>query len=210
MIYNKMNDILEELVMHGKTVFTINDASLLMKKPKKYVSKQLSSNRKVIRVEKGLYFIDTRRGIDLYEIASQIVFPSYISLFAAFQYYSITDQVISTYSVISLKRHRTINFGEYRIEFRTIKKERFFGFEKVQNAYIASLEKAFVDSLYLNTPAFSYVQEAFDRALTESSLNLQRIKEYAERMKSGSVNKKLSLLLDSGIKKRRGGDQHYR
>jgi predicted transcriptional regulator of viral defense system len=54
------------------------------------------------------------------------------------------------------------------------------------------------------------VQEAFDRALTESSLNLQRIKEYAERMKSGSVNKKLSLLLDSGIKKRRGGDQHYR
>ena len=34
MIYNRVIDTLEELQLHGKTVFTINDASMLMKKPK--------------------------------------------------------------------------------------------------------------------------------------------------------------------------------
>jgi predicted transcriptional regulator of viral defense system len=59
MVYIKVQDILEELQSHGKTVFTINDASILMKKPKKYVSKILSSNRKVNRIERGLYFISS-------------------------------------------------------------------------------------------------------------------------------------------------------
>ena len=35
------------------------------------------------RIERGLYFISSSGGDNLYEIASQIVFPSYISLFAA-------------------------------------------------------------------------------------------------------------------------------
>ena len=67
-----------------------------------------------------------------------------------------------------MKRHREINLGENRIEFRTVDRERFFGFEKIQNFYIASIEKAILDSLYLNKPAFSYVKEAFDVALHNS------------------------------------------
>ena len=195
MIYNRVMDILEELQLHGKTVFTINDASMLMKKPKKYVSKILSSNRKVKRIERGLYFINSSRGDNLYEIASQIVFPSYISLFAAFQYYSVTDQVIKKYSVISIKRHREVNLDGNIIEFRTIGREKFFGFNRVQNAYIASIEKAILDSLYLNMPAFSYVKEAFDLAIQNSILDLKRLKDYAERMNSNSINRKLSKLL---------------
>ncbi|MCW6168448.1 MAG: hypothetical protein LVQ96_00565 [Thermoplasmatales archaeon] len=195
MVYNRVLDTLEELQLHGKTVFTINDASMLMKKPKKYVSKLLSSNRKVKRIERGLYFISSASGDNIYEIASQIVFPSYISLFAAFQYYSVTDQIIRKYSVISIKRHREINLGENIIEFRTLGKERFFGFNKVQNVYIASIEKAIIDSLYLNIPTFSYVKEAFELSRQNSKLNLKRLKEYADRMNSGNVNRKLPLLL---------------
>ena len=195
MVYIKVQDILEELQSHGKTVFTINDASILMKKPKKYVSKILSSNRKVNRIERGLYFISSSGTVNLYEIASQVVFPSYISLFAAFQYYSVSDQIINTYSVISMKRHRVINLGENRIEFRTVERERFFGFEKIRNIYVATMEKTILDSLYLNTPSFSYVMEAFDSAIQNSMLNLKRLKQYADRMNSGRVKRKLSLLL---------------
>ncbi len=158
------------------------------------------------RIERGLYFISSSGGDDLYEIASQIVFPSYISLFAAFQYYSVTDQVIKKYSVISIKRHREINLGENIIEFRTMGRERFFGFNRVQNAYIASIEKAILDSLYLNIPAFSYVKEAFDLSRQNSMLNLKVLREYAHRMNSGSVNRKLSKLLyeDDEIRRSEG------
>ena len=58
-------------------VVTVNAPDEIWEMDIKYIYIQ-GENRKVIRVEKGLYFIDTRRGIDLYEIASQIVFPSYI------------------------------------------------------------------------------------------------------------------------------------
>lgn len=169
-----------------------------MKKPKKYVSKQLSSNRKISRIERGIYFINTGRGIDFYEIASQICFPSYVSLFSAFQYYSITTQITNTYSVISLKRHRRVVLYDNTIEFRTVQKERFFGYTRVQNTYISLVEKVIVDSIYLGTPSFSYVQEAFSSALEKGILDLNRLKDFAERMNSNNVSKKVSLLIDSG------------
>ncbi len=196
MSYNRIQDILDGLQLHGKTVFTINDAAMLMKKPRKYVSKILSANRKVERIERGLYFIKSTAPVNIYEIASQVVYPSYISLFAAFQYYSLTDQIVDKYSVISMKRHREINLGDNRIEFRTVERERFFGFQKVQNMYIASVEKAILDSLYLNLPPFSYVKEAFEAALQYSMLNMERLEQYAERMNSGRIDQKLRLLLD--------------
>ena len=196
MSYNRIQDILDGLQLNGKTVFTINDAAMLMKKPGKYVSKILSANRKVERIERGLYFIKSTAPVNIYEIASQVVYPSYISLFSAFQYYSLTDQIVDKYSVISMKRHREINLGDNRIEFRTVERERFFGFQKVQNMYIASVEKAILDSLYLNTPPFSYVKEAFEAALQDSMLNMERLEQYAERMNSGRIDQKLRLLLD--------------
>ena len=192
-----MQDILEGLSGHGKAVFTLNDAAKIMNKPKKYVSKQLSSSRKVVRIENGKYFIKTGKGVDLYEISSQIVFPSYISLFAAFQYYSITDQIVTTFSVISLKRHRPVTLDGNKIEFRSVQKERFFGYTRVQNVYIASIEKAIVDSLYLNLPAFSYVQEAFSTATRREIINVERLVEFASRMNSEIVKKKVNLLTSS-------------
>jgi hypothetical protein len=85
-------------------------------------------------------------------------------------------------------------------------RERFFGFNRVQNTYIASIEKAILDSLYLNIPAFSYVKEAFDLSRQNSMLNLKVLREYAHRMNSGSVNRKLSKLLyeDDEIRRSEG------
>lgn len=192
-----MQDLLEELEGHGKVVFTLNDAARIMNKPKKYVSKLLSSNRRVIRIERGKYFINTGKGIDLYAISSQIVFPSYISLFAAFQFYSITDQIVTTFSVISLRRHRKINLGDNTIEFRNVSRERFFGYAKVQGVYMASVEKAVVDSLYLNLPEFSYVAEAFSTGIRKGIINVEKLVEYSDRMNSSAVRKKLDILLNA-------------
>lgn len=206
-----MQDILDELSGHGKEVFTINDMEKITKKPKKYISKQLSTNRKVISIERGKYFIDKGTGIDLYEISSGIVFPSYVSLFSAFQYYSITDQMVNTYSVISLKRHRKIIFGENILEFKTIGRERFFGYERVNNIFIASIEKAIVDSLYFNTPSFSYTKEAFSNATRRDAIDIDRLIEYSRKMNSLAVKKKVELLLNNAYpeNKKLDGEPYY-
>ncbi|HII82362.1 MAG: hypothetical protein M1462_06620 [Candidatus Thermoplasmatota archaeon] len=53
----KMQEVLDELALHGKVVFTINDASRIMNKPKNYVSKLLSNNKKVKRIERAMVII---------------------------------------------------------------------------------------------------------------------------------------------------------
>ena len=196
--HNKVRDVLDELAEHNKSVFTLNDAARIMNKPKKYVSKLLAMSRKVARIERGKYFITTGKNIDFYEIASQIVFPSYISLFAAFEYYGVTDQVITTVSVVSLKRHRPVVLDGHMIEFRSIQKKRFFGYRKTENTYIATIEKAIIDALYFNAPPMSYVRETLSEAINRDIIDVDKLLEFSRRMNSSSLERKVELLLGPG------------
>ena len=111
---------MNSLVQSNKHVFTVYDAAKLMGKTTSYASLVLSKSKKVIRVERGKYFIE---GTSKYEVASNLIFPSYISLQAGLQYYGLIDQNILRYSVIALKRHKTIDLQGITIEF--IKTSRY-------------------------------------------------------------------------------------
>lgn len=200
MAYIKMQDILDEFSRHNKKVFSINDVARIIGKPKTYASKLLSHSRKVGRIERGKYYLRDFDGPDMYEIASQIVFPSYVSMFAAFQYYSITEQDIVRYSVVTIKRHRPVKIGDTVIEFVTFGRDRFFGYKKVGNLYIATVEKAIIDSLYMGSPPLSYVEEAFSAASRMGLVSKDVLMNTASRMRSKVTEKKvLELIGTSGI-----------
>ena len=192
-----MQEVLDELALHNKTVFSIYDAARIMNKPTNYVSKLLSNNKKVRRIERGKYYLTDGRGINIYEIASQVVFPSYVSMFAAFQFYSVTEQFVVKYSVVTLKRHRPITIENNAVEFIKIQKERFFGYKKNGNAYVATIEKAIVDSLYLSSPPFSYIKEAFAESLRRKIINVDLLVDFALRMKTKATAKRVQALLKS-------------
>ena len=192
-----MQEVLDELALHDKTVFSIYDAARIMNKPKNYVSKLLSNNKKVKRIERGKYYLKNGRGINIYEIASQVVFPSYVSMFAAFQFYSVTEQFVVKYSVVTLKRHRPIIIENNAVEFIKIQKERFFGYKKNGNAYVATIEKAIVDSLYLGSPPFSYIEEAFAESLRRKIINVDLLVDFTLRMKTKAAAERVQTLLKS-------------
>ena len=192
-----MQEVLDELALHNKTVFSIYDAARIMNKPTNYVSKLLSNNKKVRRIERGKYYITNGRGINIYETASQVVFPSYVSMFAAFQFHSVTEQFVVKYSVVSLKRHRPIIIENNAVEFIKIQKERFFGYKKNGNAYVATIEKAIVDSLYLSSPPFSYIKEAFAESLRRKIINVDLLVDFALRMKTKAAAERVQTLLKS-------------
>ena len=73
----------------NKKVFTINDVARLTGKRKAYLSRLLPTNTRFKKIEKGKYYVDD---LDVYDIASNIVVPSYISLISAFIYYGLTTQ----------------------------------------------------------------------------------------------------------------------
>ncbi len=191
--YQKSRDLVDELTVHKMPVFDISDAARIYRKPKHYVSKVLSQQKKISRIERGKYFLI---GASEYDIASNIVYPSYVSLFAAFKYYGLTEQEPAVFSVISIKRHASVRFANGIIEFIAIKRDRFFGYTKENNAFIAEPEKAIVDAMYLNKPAYSYISDAIHSGIRSGLLDINKLKEYALRMKSASMANKLGFLLD--------------
>jgi predicted transcriptional regulator of viral defense system len=195
MHYRKTQDILDELAGHNKRVFAVGDVAKITGKPTGYISKLLSNNKKVKRILKGRYYIAGLNGADIYEIASNIIFPSYISMFAAFQFYSITEQSVIKYSVVAMKRHKSLVVEGNEIEFVAIGRKRFFGYSKVNNSYIATVEKAIVDALYLGAPSNGYMEEVFSKAMQRKVISIDRLVDFTIKMGSKALAKRVAWLL---------------
>ncbi|MCL4399011.1 type IV toxin-antitoxin system AbiEi family antitoxin domain-containing protein [Candidatus Parvarchaeota archaeon] len=179
-------------------VFTSKDIERLTSKGIAYTSLYISrlvKKNKLVRVEKGKYCLSNA---DIYEIASNIIFPSYVSLFASFNLYGLTTQgQIMTIDVMTANRHKRINFRGYSIRFITLTRKRLFGFQRINNtAIIAALpEKAIVDALYLGNPNEVYVFEALKAGLSKDVLNEDRLIDFAKKMQSKKTLEKLKLLI---------------
>ncbi len=185
--------ILNRLQKSGKNVFTVYDVSKLMDKPIPYASLMLSKSKKVKKIERGKYFLESAT---IYEIASNIVFPSYVSLQAGLQYYNLIDQAVVKYSVISLKRHKKIFVNGNQIEFIFSRKKLFFGYLNKSGAYIASLEKVIIDSIYFGGIKFSMLKDAVETAINERNIDVKKLIGYAVKTESKVLASKLGFMLE--------------
>lgn len=183
------SEIIETFKENGKRVFNLSEYAIMADKSNKYSSLILAKNKEVRRIEGGKFYI---KGTNIYEIASNIVYPSYISLFSALRYYNLTTQIFNTIFVLSARSHKTIELEDYRIKFIRLNKERIFGYVNKDGIYIASIEKAIADCIYFNLP-----EEYIKRALAEAeTIDYKKLFTYAYFMK----NEKLLLRLSRMIK----------
>ena len=126
----------------------------------------------LIRLKRNFYILKERwdniTPNQRFELANILQVPSYISLMTALSFYEYTTQVQQKFvESISLYRTFTKNIEGAMFNYSKIKKDFYFGFAKKNNIFIASPEKAFIDSLYLN-----YLGKY---NLDVSSLNLEKI-----------------------------------
>ena len=171
-------------------VFTINDASGILRKSPKYASERLSTMRDVLRIERGIYCLE---GTSIYAVASAIISPSYVSLISAYAFHELTTQLPSEIQVISSRQHSSLHFDGFRIRFIRLPRQRMFGFSRLDGGMIADPEKAIVDSIYLNI----FVEETKE-VLQENHEQLESAKiiEYAHLMKSRATLNKIGFLLE--------------
>jgi len=196
----KSEDLIGALLAKNIPVFTSFDAACIINKNAKYTALflgRLAGSGKIKRIERGKYYVaDT----DIYSVASNIICPSYISLFAALRFHGITTQIITTIDVVSLKRHAAISSIEgQKINFIKLDHRRFFGFyrERSTNAFVAYTEKALIDALYLQNPPLEYVGEALAAALEDNKLDTGRLMQFAMRMDSNVLIKRVIKLCAS-------------
>ena len=138
-------------------------------------------------------------------VAQKIYTPSYISLHSALAYYGIIPEAVTRITCVSTNRttHYENAFGEY--SYQTVKPELFFGYEpKVllqgYTYHLALPEKALLDLLYLN-PQYDTEREMLELRLDDywmqEELNVSRLRDFAERASSKSLQKRTELLLQT-------------
>lgn len=146
----------------------------------------------------GKYQLLTLAGLpteDLLALSCRLVWPSYVSLWTALNYYKLTEQVPRAISLVTTGRKQEKKLGEVRIQFVQLSKDRFFGYTRIDNVCIAEKEKAIVDSLlFPRYVSLGEVCKALDAAREEVSF--EKLIEYSIRMKNASLLKRLGFLME--------------
>lgn len=105
------------------------------------------------------YYINTWKGAitgktpSIEQIACFVRRPSYISCEWALNAGNVLDQAPTVCTVITLApsvgRRSRIQLGQVGIEYSKIKESLFWGYEFTNDAYLATTEKAILDTVYL-------------------------------------------------------------
>lgn len=162
-------------------------------------------NEYLIRLRQGYYtFPEYKNKPDfVYYFATRIYQPSYISLHTALSFYGIIPEaVVQITSITTLKTAMFSNkIGEY--SYHSIKESLFFGYNLKpiadgRNLQFAEPEKALLDLLYLYS-SYDSEQELIELRLDEDylqdNLNLDLLKDFTERFKNKTLDKRVKLLI---------------
>lgn len=170
------------------TVFTFKDILLasgetnvpLLKRRINYYVK----NKEIYPIRRGIYAKD--KNYDKLELATKIFIPSYVSLETVLAREGVLFQHYSQIFVVSYLTREISCDGQMYV-FRRIKDvilANSLGIEQKKNYAIASLERAFLDTLYLNKNYYFDNLAPLDPKKLLELLPLYRNQALARRLKS--------------------------
>lgn len=124
-----------------------------------YITRSLS-RKNIIQLKRGVYtttdFYEKNSGDRSYTfyLANILRTPSYVSSWAALQYYDLTTEVIHNTTSVTLKNTRNYHNKVGNFIYQSIKKELFSGFILAKGKFdffIATPSKALFDLVYFKT-----------------------------------------------------------
>lgn len=151
-----------------------------------YISRFLQ-RKGIIQLKKGLYvaaaFWSKNQGDISYTfyLANILRTPSYVSSWAALQYYNLTTEAIYTTTSITPKVTRNYKTRAGVFTYQSLKKDLFFGSHLVKgkfNFFIASPAKALFDLLYFKTHQFRGIQfKDIEKLIEEMRIDIEEMAE---------------------------------
>lgn len=156
-----------------------------------YISRFLK-RKEIIKLKKGLYvaadFFNKNKGDISYSfyLANILRTPSYVSSWAALQYYNLTTESIYGITSITTKITRVYKTRAETFNYQSIKKELFSGFSLIKGTpaastgkfdfFIASPSKALFDLLYFKTHQFRGVKfKNIKKIIEELRINIEEM-----------------------------------
>lgn len=178
-----------------KPVFRIQDIERIAFCERSYAKLVLNRLKKRNLIKKVARNAYTTKD-NIFVIASNIEYPSYISFWSASSFFGYTEQVLNTVQVAATKTKK-INFEGHTIKFVPIKP--FFGYKKIQSdegeIFIAENEKLLIDILLKPKECgnFDEIKKIFENA----EISKKKITEYLKRTNNLTVTKRAGWLLEN-------------
>lgn len=166
---------------------------------------RLKRKKAIIAIEKNKYTMCK----DPWVVASNVVWPSYISGWAALRYHNLTEQLPNTIEIITSKkrRKRELSFQGMNVKFITTKPALMFGFGKCireeKELFIAEPEKALLDAALFKSISFSEIRDVVISHFPR--LQKEKLVAYLIKIGNKSLIKRFGYLLEQA-----GKDYHTR
>lgn len=159
---------------------------------------RLFKKNKIKKIKKGMYTYSD----NVYEIATNIYSPSYISLLSASYFKGYTEQIINTIQIITTKSYKKINFENYKIEFYKSNESLFFGYEKQKFnntfLFIADDEKLLIDALLFQEKMGNF--DEIIKLIKKVNIDENKLIKYLNKINNTSLNKRIGFLLEYYLK----------
>ena len=162
----------------------------------KLLIQRLKKDKLIFEIEKNKYTLNK----DSFTIASNMIWPCYISGWSAVSYYHLTDQIPQAIFVITTRarKKREIIFNNTKIIFTRVKPKYFFGYKRERygdyDIFIAEKEKALIDSALLKKISFSEICDIIKDNVED--INIPLLIKYLIKIKNKSLMKRFGFLLD--------------
>ncbi|MFH1209284.1 MAG: hypothetical protein V1663_00645 [archaeon] len=178
-------------------VFNLNTVRNITEKDSNYsklLVYRLKKEGLIFEVEKNKYTLNK----DPFVIASNIIWPCYISFWSALRYYNLTEQLPQNISVVTTRarKKKEIKFNDIKIVFTTVKGKYFFGYnkERYQNfdIFIANKEKALIDSVLFKRVSFSEICDIIKKNIDE--IDIELMIDYLIKIKNKALIKRFGFL----------------
>lgn len=182
-----MNELIitKNLVQKDKKINTDYAYTFLNRLLKKNIIKKIT---------KGKY----TKSSNIFQISTNLYTPTYLSYWSASYFKGYTEQIVNEIQIASTKRHKTINFENYTINFIKLSKKMFFGFEKIKYGeefiFVVTDEKLIIDCLNKEELIGNF--DEIEKIVIESKINKIKMIEYLNRINNKALNKKVGFLLE--------------
>ncbi len=201
--------LLSELARENKPIFTVKQAKKILKEEPYITLYSLKEKRWILALKSGLYAIvpldiGMKGSEDFivhdFVIASHLVKPYFIGFWSALNYHGLSDQIPKSVFIAAKKAKKPLVILNTEFVFIKLTESRFIGIEKIemegQKINMSNKNKTIADCL--DHPEHSGGIEEVARAIyfSHKELDLNKIKEYALKMKNITILKRLGYILE--------------
>lgn len=189
----KTIELLEKL--KEKPVFRIQDIERIAfcnREYAKLIAHRLKKRGLIKQVTRNAYTTKD----NIFVIASNITYPSYISFWSASYFLGYTEQIVNTVHIAVTRRIKPIKFEGYLIKFVPLK--YFFGYKKIHTSegdiFVAEDEKLLIDAFlkYRECGNFDEIEKIFEN----SRIDKEKLAAYLKKINSQAAAKRVGFLLE--------------